>query len=170
MGEHIVARDLMVHEVGGIRGDQTLAEAMQALVDLQAEKEIPNALVVLDEDGNYDGILTARLLCKSLATRTTSDENPAAQMPWTELFELVRRRSEMKVRDALNRDLPTVSPGDRLLSLIRLASDKRPEYLPVVDKGHVRGLVPVTRIFLATATLALTPGNEGIRFDQDTGQ
>ena len=71
MGEHIVARDLMVHEVGGIRGDQTLGEAMQALVDLQTDKEVPNALVVLDEDGNYDGLLTARLLCKSLAARTT---------------------------------------------------------------------------------------------------
>ena len=143
---------------------------MQALVDLQADKEIPNALVVLDEDGRYDGILTARLLCKSLAARTTPDENAGTAMPKTELLQLVRRRSQMKVRDALNRDLPTVAPGDRLLLLIRLASDERPEYLPVVDNGYVRGLVPVTRIFLAAASLALTPENEGIRFDQDTGQ
>ncbi len=182
MGEHIVARDLMVHEVGGIRGDQTLGEAMQALVDLQTDKEVPNALVVLDEDGNYDGLLTARLLCKSLAARTTPGENadkgtdksthkstPESTAPPTkEQLELVRKRSQMRVHDALNRDLPTVAPGDRLLSLIRLASEKRPEYLPVVDNGHVRGLVPVTRIFLAAASLALTPEHEGIRFDQDT--
>ena len=180
MGENIVARDLMVHEVAGIRGDQTLGEAMHALVDLQADKEIPNALVVLDEDGNYDGILTARLLCKSLAARTTpgkdagkdadKDADAGTALPKRELLELVRKRSQLRVHDALSRDLPTVAPGDRLLSLIRLARDKRPEYLPVVDNGHVRGLVPVTRIFLATAALALTPENEGTHFDRDTGQ
>lgn len=158
MGENIVARDLMVHGMAGIRRDQTLGEAIDALVDLQADKEVPNALVVLDEDGHYEGILTARVLCKSLSDGRAGQESP--------LLDLVRERTQLKVQDALDRDLPTVAPMDRLLPLIRLASDQRPEYLPVVENGHVRGLVPVTRIFLAAASLALKPEDEGIRFDQ----
>lgn len=160
MGENILARDLMVHEheLGGIRRDQTLGEAMDALVDLQADKAIPDALVVLDEDGRYEGILTARLLLRCLATRAPADD----ERP---LLDVVRRRLGVKIHDALKRDLPTVAPTDRLLPLIRLASDQRPEYLPVVENGHVRGLVPVTRIFLSAASLALTPEDEGIRSD-----
>ena len=41
------------------------------------------------------------------------------------------------------------------------------EFVPVVDDGHVLGLVPVTAIFQAAAALALTPEDEGIRFDQE---
>jgi len=40
------------------------------------------------------------------------------------------------------------------------------EFLPVVDAGKVLGLVPVTAVFQATASLTLTPEHEGIRFEQ----
>ncbi len=168
MPENIVARDLMLHDVAGIRRDQTLGEAMQALVDLQADKEIPNALVVLDADGNYEGILTARLLCKSLLDTWTPREATARDDAGLEqdLLSLVRQRSDLPVHDALSPDLPTAEIGDRLLRLIQLSTDQRLEFIPVVDKGHVHGLVPVTRIFLATASLALAPEDEGVRFDQ----
>ena len=169
MPENIVARDLMLHDVAGIRRDQTLGEAMKALVDLQADKEIPNALVVLDADGNYEGILTARLLCKSLLDTWTPQEATVKDDAGLErdLLGLVRNRSDLPVRDALIPNLPTVGLGDRLLLLIQLSCDQRLDFIPVVDNGHVHGLVPVTRIFLATASLALAPEDEGIRFDPE---
>lgn len=169
MGENnIIAGDLMVQEVAGIRGDQTLGEAMNALVDLQQDKEIPDALVVLDESGQYQGVLTARMLCKSLAKSPACDGEARTPLGTRQLLELVQERSHTRVDDALVPDLPTVAPGERLLSLIRLASDQRAEHLPVLDNGKVRGLVPVTRIFLAAAALVLRPEDEGIHFDRDT--
>ncbi|MHC4512770.1 MAG: CBS domain-containing protein [Planctomycetota bacterium] len=153
MGEHIVARDLMLQDVAGIRGDQTVSEAMQALVDLQADAEVPNALVVLDAEGRYHGILTARLLCKTLMKLWAPDKAAGADQTLLEqeLLDMVRDRGKLKVQDALIWDQPTAAAGDRLLPL-------------------VLGLVPVTQIFLAAAGLALTPEHEGIRFDQEPGR
>ncbi|MHC4811853.1 MAG: CBS domain-containing protein [Planctomycetota bacterium] len=172
MGEHIVARDLMLQDVAGIRGDQTVSEAMQALVDLQADAEVPNALVVLDAEGRYHGILTARLLCKTLMKLWAPDKAAGADQTLLEqeLLDMVRDRGKLKVQDALIWDQPTAAAGDRLLPLVELACDKRLEFIPVVDNGHVLGLVPVTQIFLAAAGLALTPEHEGIRFDQEPGR
>ena len=46
-----------------------------------------------------------------------------------------------------------------------MVCDQRLEYLPVVEHEKLLGVVPVTAIFLATAKLALTQQDEGIRFD-----
>ena len=166
---HIVATDLMLHNVTKARADHTLGEAMQALVDLQGESEVPNALVVLDANGRYEGILTARLLLKSLLTlwMPSRAAHKDEAMLEKELLDIVHERSKMAVHGALIRGLPTAAPSDRLLALVEIACDKRLEFMPVVDDGRVVGLVPITQIFLAVASLALTPEHEGIRFDQE---
>ena len=169
MTKDITARDLMLHDVAGIDANKTLGEAMQKLVDLQADAEIPNALVVLDEYGNYEGVLTARLVCRSLLTlwmpgKTAHRDESLLEK---ELLEVVRERSRLKVHDTLMRGLPTAAPTDRLLLLIELACDRHMEFIPVVDRGRVLGLVPVTQIFQSAASLALTPEHEGIRSDQE---
>ena len=169
MTRNITARDLMLHDVAGIDADKSLGEAMQKLVDLQADAEIPNALVVLDEHGHYEGVLTARLLCRSLLTLwmpgETAHRDEAALEK--ELLEVVRERSRLRVHDTLTRGLPTAAPNDRLLLLIDMACDRHMEFIPVVDRGKVLGLVPVTQIFQSAASLALTPEHEGIRFDPE---
>ena len=63
-------------------------------------------------------------------------------------------------------DLPVVAPDDRLLQVIRSCCAGELEFLPVVASGRGVGLIPVTRIFDATAGLVLTPEDEGIKFDQ----
>ena len=165
----IAARDLMLHSFTKVRADHTLGEAMQALVDLQGESGVPNALVVLDANGRYEGILTARLLLKSLLTLWMPGKAAPKDeaMLEKELVDLVHERSRVAVQGALIRGLPTAAPSDRLLALVEVACDKRLEFVPVVDDGHVVGLVPVAQIFLAAASLALTPEHEGIRFDEE---
>ena len=66
MAEDIRARDLMLREFTKIRSDETLASVLDALVAVQGKKRIPNAVIVTNADGAYEGILTARLLAKSL--------------------------------------------------------------------------------------------------------
>ena len=116
-------------------------------------------------DDTYLGLLTARLLFKSLltlwmpATSVRADEEQLQR----ELLDVVMERGQLEVRDALIRGLPVAAPDDRLLALIELCCDKRLEFVPVVDGRHVVGLVPATEIFAAAASLALTPEDEGIQ-------
>ena len=42
----------------------------------------------------------------------------------------------------------------------------RLDFVPVTEQGKPVGLVPVTAIFQAVASIALTPEHEGIRFER----
>ena len=168
MAENIIARDLMLADFASIRSDQTLGEALHALIELQSREQTPNALVVLEKDSIYEGLLTARLVAKSLLAlwmpeKAVREDELRLEK---ELLDVVQDRLHLKVHDALIRGLPTVAPDDRLLRLIEIGCEKRLEFVPVLDDGHVLGLVPVTAIFQAAAGLALTPEDEGIRFEQ----
>jgi CBS domain-containing protein len=171
MAEDIRARQLMLRDFAKIRSDQSLAEALEALVAVQSQEKIPNALIVTDTSGAYEGLLTARLLARSLLSlwmpekNVREDENRLEE----ELLDVVQDRLRMRVHDALIRGIPVARPEDRLLRLIEVACDKRLEFIAVVEDGAVLGIVPVTGVFQATVSLALTPDDEGIRFDQKAG-
>lgn len=150
------ARDIMLAEFPTIHEEETLGDAIRRLVELAADAERPNVLVVVDADGRYEGILTARLLFQSLLGHwmSGSEEHADAQ----ELYEaLVSEQSERKLGDVLLRGLPKAKPADGVLALMELGCEKRLEYLPVVDNGTAVGIVPISRLFHAVANLTLTP-------------
>jgi predicted transcriptional regulator len=168
MAENVRARDLMRTEFSTIRNDQSLAEAMQQLVGLQTKVTIPNALIVVDREGRYAGILTARLLTRSLLALWMPEKSVRedAARHERELLEAVQDRLQVPVRDALVRGIPPIAPDARLLTIIAAGAETRLEFMPVVDAGVAVGVLPVTAVFEAAANLALTPEDEGIRFDQ----
>ena len=138
---------------------------------MQRQEKIPNALIVTDTSGAYEGLLTARLLARSLLSlwMPEKDVREDEDRLGEEFLDIVQNRLRMRVHDALIRSIPVVSPEDRLLRLIEVACDKRLEFIVVVEDGAVLGVVPVTGVFQATVSLALTPDDEGIRFDQKAG-
>ena len=160
MAEDIRARQLMLRDFAKIRPDQSLAEALEALVAVQRQEKIPNALIVTDTSGAYEGLLTARLLARSLLSlwMPEKDVREDEDRLGEEFLDIVQNRLRMRVHDALIRSIPVVSPEDRLLRLIEVACDKRLEFIVVVED-----------VFQATVSLALTPDDEGIRFDQKAG-
>jgi CBS domain-containing protein len=168
MPDAVTAESLMLRHFERLRSDKCLRDAMHALVHVQSQDDIPNVLVVVDEHGEFEGLLTARLLFRSLlalwmpghAVRSDPEQLDQA------LLQLVDDRADLAVHDALIRGLPVAAPGDRLLRLIRIATEHRLEFVPVVEDKAVLGLVPVTEVFRATAALALTPDDEGIRFER----
>ena len=171
MADNIVARDLMLRDIERIDGERSLAEAMRTLVELQEDPARANALAVVDAEDRYDGLLTARLLLRSMLAlwmpSKSLRDDPAVLHK--ELLDAVADRTHLHVHDALIRGLPTAAPDDRLLTLIEYGCDQKLEFVPVVDSGELLGLVPVTEIFQATAGLALTPEHEGIRMDRPKG-
>ncbi len=165
MSDNITAERLMLTVFSEIRADQFVYEAMRALVEVQAAPDVPSALVVVDAEGRYEGVMTARLLFKSLLTlwMPTKRVREDDELLGGELIEVVADRAKVAVHDALIRGLPVADPADRLLKLILLSCDQELEYVAVVDGGRAVGLVPVTEIFKATASIALTPEDEGIQ-------
>ena len=158
----------MLREFATIRSDQTLGEALDALVELQADPNRANAVAVVGAAGEFEGVVTAPLLCKSLLALwmpARSVREDAAGLH-RQLVELVADRTGLSVHDTLIHGLSTVSPASRLLELIEASCEQRLEFIPVVEDGRLLGLVPVTAVFQAVAALALTPEHEGIHIDE----
>ncbi len=164
---NITARDLMITGTTSISSDATLRDARRALLDLSPANATPKVLVVVGDQGEYLGLITARLLIKSLlstwmpnrSTRQDADRLEA------EMLDAVAVRSSALVREALVGSQPTVAPGDRLHVLIELACDKRIECLAVIDEGKPVGIIPMTSVVRAAASLALRPDDAGIQVD-----
>lgn len=158
MADQIIARDLMRADFERIRTDQTLGEAMAALRDTAREHRLPSALMVVDENDAFRGMLTAKLLIRILVG--TGEVDDAA------LLQVASERRKERVGDNLIEGIPVVAPEDRLLTMIRRGVDTRLDFVAVVDDGRPVGFAPITAIFQAVAGIALTPGDEGVRFDR----
>jgi CBS domain-containing protein len=158
MADRIVARDLMRTDFQRIQTDQTLGEAMAALRETQREHGIPSALMVVDEHDAFCGMLTARLLIRILVGEGEADD--------ARLLQVASERLNQCVGDTLIEGIPVVAPDDRLLTMIRRGVATRLDFVAVVDDGRPVGFAPVTAIFQAVAGMALTPGDEGVRFDR----
>jgi len=160
----IVARDLAVNGVRILNGERPVRDAFDELIALRSEPGEPNVVVIVDAEGLYEGLLTARLLLRSLLAlwRPTRSIREDVERFDEELLELARERCVLPVRTVLVRGLPTAAPDDRLPTLIELACEERMEFLPVVEDRRLSGVVPIGRLFHTVASLALTPGDEGI--------
>lgn len=178
MTEYIRARDLMRTEFVRIGVEQTLGDALTALLATHRQAKLPSALMVVDAAGHYQGVLTARLLIRLLvggqgpntfagAAAGTSGQgselSPTAEL---EMLAVARERLTVLVGDSLIANMPVVAPEDRLLTMIRRGATMRLDFLPVVELDTPVGFVPVTAIFQAAAGMALTPEDEGVRFDR----
>ena len=172
MAEGICARDLMRTEFVRIEADKTLGDAVATLLATQREARLPSALMVVDGDDHYLGMLTARLLIRllvgSAGTAGTAAAAPTPEPVAEDLSLLVAARERLAVRiaDVLVAGIPIVAPQDRLLTLIRRGVTVRLDFVPVVEHGKPVGFAPVTAIFQAAAGIALTPEDEGVRFDR----
>lgn len=169
MAENVLARDLMLESFATIRSDETLGAALRQLVALQDQASVPSAIAVLDADSMYQGLLTSRLLAKSLIA-LWRPEKPADADDVDLNQDLLNFAVDFlahPVSAALEFEIPVVTSDARLLDVIAAGCEKCLEFVPVVDAGRIEGLIPVTAVFQATAALALTPDDTGIRFDQD---
>ena len=167
-GEHTQVRDLVHTDVVTLCGDRSLREARRALLDLTSEASTPRVIIIIEEDGDYVGLITARLLFKRLLHDW--DPNGVAhrdpEVLESELLDRIRERSALPVRDAVVKGIPTVSPEDQLHTLIEIGCDETIEYVPVVEDGRAVGVVPVMTILREAASLALRPDDDGIQLGE----
>jgi len=154
------ARDLLSDDFAVLGTDTTLREVARRFAS-SSPAPVP-AVLFVNEDGTYAGMLTLRLLLRALARETFSQQQTP---PEDEQAIMIRHRSLLQesALDHFVRDVPVLSPEDRLPRLIERASRQKVECLPVLEHGKPLGIVHIAVIFEKAAGMALTPDTTGIQ-------
>jgi CBS domain-containing protein len=107
------------NRVATIAGGATLEAAARRL-----SEEGIGALVVLDAAGGVAGVVSERDIVQGLA------RHGGAALA-------------MDVSEFMRCDVPTCLPGDSVLKVMALMTDRRVRHLPVVADGELRGIISV---------------------------
>ena len=169
MAESVIARHLMLTNFETVCLNENLGVAIRRLVGLQDHAGLPNALAVLGADAKFLGLLTAGSFSKDLLVLWKSgdalpdDDNERCR----NLVEFTTAYLNQLVGDVVAYPVAVVVSDARLLNIIAVGCEHSVEFIPVVDADRIQGIIPVGVVFQAAADLALTPEDEGIRFDQN---
>lgn len=106
-------------QVATIAPDATIADAVRQLHTVGI-----GALVVSPDSNRLDGILSERDIVHALADRGTA-------------------LLDMRVAELMTRRVVTCAPTDTIAELMGEMTRRRIRHLPVVDRGHLVGLVSI---------------------------
>lgn len=102
-----------------IRPADTVGHAVEALRDRRI-----GALLVTDQNGHLQGILSERDIVRRLA------ETPGHTLP-------------QKVEDLMTREVTTCAPGDYLIDVAKVMNAGRFRHLPVTKDGFLCGMITI---------------------------
>jgi len=155
------AEDLMTKRFLRISTDHTLGEMLSIVLYGEQKKHDTGAIVLIDAEAEFAGILTHNTLSKALSPSASADSAPYQSSE--SFFNATDQRFSMNVADFVSRsDSPSANKETSLIELALIASEAACDCIPVIEDGRVEGLVYLTDIFAAIAELALTPESEGI--------
>ena len=98
----------------------TIAQAAKVMI-----QERIGGVVVCDGDGKLRGVLSERDIVQGLATYG-------------------EKILPMKIGELMQKPIVTTNPGDTLLKVMALMTDRRVRHLPVVDEeGHLHGIISI---------------------------
>ena len=158
----VTADTIMTNRFLRISTAHTLREAM-GLILYGAERDMDTgAIVVIDQEGDYAGILTPRYVIRGLSKSAAEEENLNAEG----FVDSLDHHLSDKIDTVMDRDLPSLRRDSSFAEVVRLISSKKYECLPVLDENRVVGLVYASDVFKMAANLALTPGQKGISLDR----
>lgn len=134
-----------------IGSGHTTAEAVGIAFDPAASTLREIVIVVLDNDGNFLGLVEPRNILERLgAELSTADDHSDTQIA------AIRRGLATPVSDLIQNDVPRVIAGDTLAVLLSKASKSEAAYLPFFKDDHFFGVIPVTAIFDSICQLTLS--------------
>ena len=117
--------DVMTVRLVDVAPDATVQEAVGRMTDADV------GCVVVCREGRLAGIFTERDVLRLAAQGARFDE--------------------LRVVDAMTREVVTVSPDDDLVAAARLMGARRIRHLPVVQGEHVLGVVGIRDVLAALA-------------------
>jgi CBS domain-containing protein len=105
-------------DIWSVSPDETVYDA----VKMMADKNV-GALVVMEAE-QLVGIISERDYTRKVMLRG-------------------KRSRETMVREIMSTDLKTVDPKESVDDCLRFMTEKRVRHLPVVDNGHLRGVISI---------------------------
>lgn len=121
----VKVREAMTERVLTIAPERSLREAAEFMT-----KHNIGAAVVIDPDAPGPGIITERDVVRRLAT-----DGPAVL--------------DRPVADLMTTELVTCGPHDTLDDIAALMTERRIRHLPVLDAGHLAGIVSIGDVVAA---------------------
>lgn len=156
------ADQIMTNRFLRISTAHTLREAMGLILYGEERGMDTGAIVVIDQEGDYAGILTPRYVVRGLAkVDPTTEQLDAAQF-----VERVEGHLADKIESAMDKELPCLKRESSFGEIVHLISSKKYECLPVLEAKRVVGLVYASDVFKTAANLALTPDHDGVGLDR----
>jgi CBS domain-containing protein len=123
-----------VAEVLARKGNKAIAvqptDTVMHALKLMADNNI-GSVVVKDDAGNYQGIVTERDYSRKVIL-------------------LGRSSTETKVQDIMSTDLPKISPHDTVEHCMELMTVKNVRYLPVFSGDHLTGIISMSDVVKET--------------------
>ncbi|MEM6512473.1 MAG: CBS domain-containing protein [Pseudomonadota bacterium] len=101
----------------------TAEDSLQTAVDLLSEHRI-GALLVLDSNGELDGILSERDIVRKLA-------------------EIPGQVLRQQVKSLMTSKVTSCSPDDPLLTVLKVMTQGRFRHMPVMKSGHLVGVITI---------------------------
>lgn len=154
------AEALMTSRFLRIGPEHTLREALGLFLYGEERKMDTGAIVVIDTEGEYAGLLTPDALVRGFV-----DINET-ELSYEGYLKGIDERLPATVDTVMEKELPVLARDTGLPEIIKKMGAGHYECLPVVEENRVVGLVYVTAVFRETADHALTPGDDGINLDK----
>jgi acetoin utilization protein AcuB len=140
-------RNIMTSPVVTVTSDMPVLEAAK----LMKEKRIERLPVV--DGGKLQGIVTKDRVLRASPSMATS----------LSLHEIHYLFAKLTVKEIMQRDVTTVTPDTTVENAVRLAQEKRVGCLPVIEDGHVVGILTTNDFFYLVLNPLLGIGEKGTR-------
>ena len=135
----------------------SLREAMGLLLYGEEKQMDTAAIVVIDTEGEFAGILTPERVVRGLA----ADWDDSVQSKQA-LIECVNQHLPERINSAMLKDVPCLEKNSSFSKVVQLIAHGEYECLPVLEEHRVIGLVYATEVLKAAAQLALRPGQDEV--------
>ncbi len=142
-----------------IGSGHSAAEAVGIAFDPAASTLREIVIVVLDNDGNFVGLVEPRDILERLGA-----ELAMAGVDSDTQIASIRRGLTTPVAELVRPGVPRVDAGDSLAILLSKSALSEAAYLPVFKDEQFFGIVPVTAIFDAICQLTLSGRTGDIPF------
>lgn len=140
-------RNIMSSPVVTVTSDMPVLEAAKYMKEKRIER-----LPVVD-GGKLQGIVTKDRVLRASPSMATS----------LSLHEIHYLFAKLTVKEIMQRDVTTVTPDTTVENAVRLAQEKRVGCLPVLEDGHVVGILTTNDFFYLVLNPLLGIGEKGTR-------
>ncbi len=159
MAVKILARDIMVKNFLTIHPEATVTDAIKLLLDQEVRETGHKALgiVVAEDKGGPLGMLSMYDVIYHLtpAFMAYMEENPFDDLIEGELELYIERAKDLKVKDMMNAPLITVKEDAHVLTIMNIMVKRRIRRLPVVQEGHLVGMIYLSDVFRVLSNLII---------------